>query len=658
MNEGSGTYTYDGSGNQNHGTISGATWDTANTDIAQVGLVRQNSPMVFDGSDDYVDCGTSSILNPSVISVSMWVKANTLSNWGYLINRGDDFNGAYRLEIGASNIYANFGNGSSGSSINKAHGISTGSWHHLAWTYDGSTATVYVDGVSKGTESISITMESASHNTTIGKSNPSGGDYFDGLINEVAIWDEALDADAVTALYNSGTPLDATEDSGNYDNSDDLQGYWRNDNDTTWTDRANTGVASLDGTNDCLTINDFTMSGNQATFSFWGKLNSSTGYFIDTTTGVAQRLIIGFNSSQISVYRSEGGTGWKNFGTITTGVWNHFVIVLNNTTASAYVNGSKLGSDETITAIYLNTSAQTTIGANYAEDGSFINGQISGSHIFDVALTSTEVTELYAIDKRSSISGHSQFSNCVGSWLMGAGSGDTTSTIQDQTSENNDATVSGATLVGYNDGTVSDTSVASIVLTEGLTSGRDSQGFFLTDTTENCLTLNGAEYVEIPDSEVLDLLSAGFSVEAWVNIKSLDSFNPIVTQWDSTDNANSSWTLETVGSDLTFYMRDGGSNKGAVSSSTATLNVWRHVVGVFEGDGVSGGLKVYVDGVVGGTTQTITASQQSSFNIFIGEFSDTFQAFNGKIDDVKIYSDALSSDEVTKNYNAGKSKHS
>ena len=47
-----------------------------------------------------------------------------------------------------------------------------------------------------------------------------------GNMDEIAIWNTALDADAVTALYHSGLPLPALVDSGNYDNSSNLVRYY------------------------------------------------------------------------------------------------------------------------------------------------------------------------------------------------------------------------------------------------------------------------------------------------------------------------------------------------------------------------------------------------------------------------------------------------
>ena len=75
------------------------------------------------------------------------------------------------------------------------------------------------------------------------------GDSAETQYNNFAIWDVALDADAVTAIYNSGTAIDLTSDSGNYDNSADLQLYYQFENNGT----ANTD-ADLSGTDYAITV--------------------------------------------------------------------------------------------------------------------------------------------------------------------------------------------------------------------------------------------------------------------------------------------------------------------------------------------------------------------------------------------------------------------
>ena len=51
--------------------------------------------------------------------------------------------------------------------------------------------------------------------------------YFDGKIDEVAVWNDELTSAEVTAIYNSGNMLNVSSDSGNYASAANLQGYYR-----------------------------------------------------------------------------------------------------------------------------------------------------------------------------------------------------------------------------------------------------------------------------------------------------------------------------------------------------------------------------------------------------------------------------------------------
>ena len=70
-------------------------------------------------------------------------------------------------------------------------------------------------------------------------------------MDEVAVWNDALAANEVTALYNSGVALDATTNSGDYTSSTNLVGYWR------MQDGTGTTVTDLSGNS-----NDGTIGGN------------------------------------------------------------------------------------------------------------------------------------------------------------------------------------------------------------------------------------------------------------------------------------------------------------------------------------------------------------------------------------------------------------
>ena len=56
---------------------------------------------------------------------------------------------------------------------------------------------------------------------------PFSGAYPNTFCDEYAIWNSALDADNVAAIYNGGNPIDLLVNSGNYDESSALQAYWK-----------------------------------------------------------------------------------------------------------------------------------------------------------------------------------------------------------------------------------------------------------------------------------------------------------------------------------------------------------------------------------------------------------------------------------------------
>lgn len=95
--------------------------------------------------------------------------------------------------------------------------LSAGSWHHIAGTYDGSNAKVYVDGILKKTTAISFSLLNSSEPLFIGKEGlPIQQGHFRGLIDEVRIWGRALSETEIQDQMNS--ILAGTES--------DLRGYW------------------------------------------------------------------------------------------------------------------------------------------------------------------------------------------------------------------------------------------------------------------------------------------------------------------------------------------------------------------------------------------------------------------------------------------------
>jgi hypothetical protein len=665
---------------QNHGTGNGITWATGQEYGFQHPLVRSNNPMVFDGSNDYVDTGSSfqSTFRNS-FSISLWAKPDDgqpsaeSSFFGTRNSTSQDWIQSNLHTDGKVSFFYRSDNDTAEAKTSSAvFANGATSWTHIVYVADDSDdqLKIYINGsivsvTNGGLSGITMADWTSSDELFIAARDNNGNaeKFFNGMINDVAIWDSVLTASEVTALYNSGLPLLPTLDSGNYASSSDLAGYWRNDGVTTWLDKANTGVASFDGTDDYLINNtDATWVGNTYTFSYWIKTSTASSTILELKHNSSGAMINNTfftsltSTGKIRSYQanSSGAVVYDHTSTnaVHNGAWHHVALSYDNSTFKIYIDGS-LDSTDSGSGTISQVARRLYIGINRNDgDSTFnsaFNGQIASTNIFNTALSATEVSELYAIDKRSSISGFSQFSTCVGSWLMGAGTGDTTSTIQDQTSNNNDATVSGANLIGYNDGTVSG-SPASIIVPEGLNEGRDSQGYYLTDTDSisSGIRFKGAEYINVQDSEVL-LIQSNVSLEAWIKPEAVSiSDSPIIM----VDGYGLGLTYHN-NSKLFFYIGTGGNGL----AHTQTLSDgWYHVVGTWDGTTGTNGMKLYIDGSLVGQRTSTQSSTGVSDTIRIARNSSTY--YKGSIDEVKIYNKALSSTEVLKNYNNGKSAHS
>jgi hypothetical protein len=204
----------------------------------------------FDKTDDFLNCGTLStqFRDVGAFTISMWIYQEDLTSsgqnglWGKMHN---DHHRIYGYINSAGKIYFGIEDGSDASEggrviTTNADASSADTWYHIVFVFDGSAtgntnrAKIYVDGSSKSLDDTdTIPAETsddstyASNNFSIGRFQNNTGDIFDGKIDEVGIWNVALDADAVTALYNSGKPFAIDSDKGNYDNASALQVWYR-----------------------------------------------------------------------------------------------------------------------------------------------------------------------------------------------------------------------------------------------------------------------------------------------------------------------------------------------------------------------------------------------------------------------------------------------
>jgi len=217
-----------------------------------VTLNNLNYVLDFDGSNDYVSVAYSTDFQQSDFTVMAWVNLDAFENEDYFVYRHKTW------FIGFSRSGTKIEGGVRDDDGDWLYPISTttpsagGGWYHVVLVFNGTGSSIeyaylYINGSIEDTESDSNhDLNSQNTKVSIGaKINDSNNlsDYFNGQIDEVAFWDEALTASEISTLYNSGTPLNASSNSGDYTSSSGLEAYYK------FQQNANSETESHNGTN-------------------------------------------------------------------------------------------------------------------------------------------------------------------------------------------------------------------------------------------------------------------------------------------------------------------------------------------------------------------------------------------------------------------------
>jgi hypothetical protein len=164
--------------------------------------------IALDGVDDFVDCGTVSGLNSaSNFCASVWFKyTGTLSGTDNIMLSGGSVsnNDFYIQPTNATTIRYQVASANTNFSVTS---MAQNTWIHLFLAHIGTTVTLYMNGVSQGSATRTIPT-SIGTDFSIGRYSLLGGIYyFQGNIDEVAVWNTDQSAN-VSAIYNSGVPND------------------------------------------------------------------------------------------------------------------------------------------------------------------------------------------------------------------------------------------------------------------------------------------------------------------------------------------------------------------------------------------------------------------------------------------------------------------
>ena len=167
----------------------------------------------FDGTDDYIDCGTITQINGGInaFSVSLWFKyTGTLSSTDNILISGANglANDFYIQPISATVI--RYGHGTTFTDTTTSN-MPINTWQHILAVHNLNTITIYLNDQLQGSSSGKPNPNaSIGNNFRIGDFQPLTGYRFQGNIDEVAIWDSDQSTN-VSIIYNGGKPKDLSE---------------------------------------------------------------------------------------------------------------------------------------------------------------------------------------------------------------------------------------------------------------------------------------------------------------------------------------------------------------------------------------------------------------------------------------------------------------
>ncbi|MDD5145201.1 MAG: LamG domain-containing protein, partial [Candidatus Pacebacteria bacterium] len=202
FDEGSGTTTYDETNNNNDGQFltaaSSPTWVKG----------KFGSALLFDGENDYVSLGTTSDLNfTNNFSISAWIHLKTFGDAGYgrIFSRRQDIPASGYIFIVNDDTNALQFSGIGGSNVTSAtNSIQLNVWQHVAMSMSNGTVALYVNGVNQGSGTTTITGVSSLLAVIGDESNDSGSRNFNGLMDDIRIYNYARTQEQILQDYNGG----------------------------------------------------------------------------------------------------------------------------------------------------------------------------------------------------------------------------------------------------------------------------------------------------------------------------------------------------------------------------------------------------------------------------------------------------------------------
>jgi hypothetical protein len=685
----------DYSGNGNDGTlIGGVTW-------AEDRMGQARGAGDFDGVDDYINLPVTGIY--SSFSQSAWIKTDVVStnedirHYILTVQKDPPNSGYYTYQqrqgffIAGNFIYAQYWNGSGNTTLKSDVGsISAGIWYRIDFIGDNNGTKLYINGSLVDSSDIAPSDNIIATESFIGRRGDSQGeDLFDGLIDDVRIYNRALSEAEIQKLYNETENI-----------TDGLVGHWEMDE--TFGDLA----VDSSGNNNHGTIYGAKRGGSKGRYVGIEAFTTVGSHTWTVPEGVSEVdvLVVGGGGGGGSNYGGGGGAGGLIFEE-NYGVSGDISVEIGDggagsaTTSVAATNGgnSIFGSLTAIGGGKGGNGAQTTTALGNGGDGGSGGGGGGHSDVDPYVLGGVGTTN-QGNDGGDGYSGSTTTersggggggANQVGSnsapqqggaggvgsylgnifgdnygengWFAGGGGGGVV-----EVGSGGLGGVGGGGDGGH--GVAGENALANTGGGGGaggieLIGGNGGSGIVIIRYTkwvdgrhDKSLDFDGVgNYIDCGNINEPIEGKNNFSIGYWINLEQNKNYNTHMGTVAGSDY-NLGWNvLSTVDGSLFFVADDTAGSPWGIAWDTGynlTTNEWVHIVFTRDGDV----FKLYINGSYYGTTTNSLTIGSGAYNLQIGSSGDE-RYVDGQIDDVRIYNRALTEDEIKFLYQRGLEYH-
>ena len=615
-------YTFSGNAKDqstfgNNAAVNGAT-------LTQDRFGWSNSALAFDGVQSAVRANNAPQLSSPLATVSFWinVKSFPLQGEAYLISNGG-WQERFKISMPSHGKPVFTTNASSGiSDMDSGTPLVLNTWTHVVMVHDGAKDIIYFNGAKVNDKAVTGNLNNTTKPLGIGYDAIDNANYFNGSMDDVAFFNVALTATQVAALYTaqSTAPVIAQGKVADYT-------FTRNSLDAAYGNTADISTAALGSdrfgygksalvlngaTSQVTAANAAQLNGATTTIAFWIKVNSlpaSGEAFLLSNGGWQERFKISLPSHGKVVFTTNGTGGISDMDAgggneLPVGIWKQVVMTHDGVNDKIYIDGV-LKATKAVTGNLNPSTKPLGIGFNPIDGGNWFDGSMDEIGIYNYALTAVQIGALYTT--QSTFPG--TVTDLVANYsLNGNGS--------DATQFNNDATLDAAAVASTNRhgwGANAITGYATADNSIALQSDNTTISFW---AKPNTLPASGEAY----------LLSNGGYQERWKI--SLPSHGKPV---------------------FTTYATACCSDMDAGNGNVLVVGQWKHVV--MTHDGVND--KIYMNGVLVNTKASAGPLHKTKYPLGIGyDPIDKANFFDGSLDDIQIYSRALSDVEIAALYAA------